>query len=97
VLREGKSVVCTADREIFGPITGEILRVAGKARARVVFTWAERERSGAIKVFFREAPRPYCESQEAIEENLEFLRAATREVFDRLGVPEGERVPLGVA
>ena len=92
-LRDGKSVVCTADREMFGPIMGDVLRVAGRAGARVVFAWAERMKDGTIKVFFREAPHPYCESAEAIGENVEFLRRANRCVFDELGVPERERIP----
>jgi hypothetical protein len=38
-----------------------------------------------IDVYFIEAPRPYCESEEDIEANMEFLRRENRRILDGIG------------
>jgi hypothetical protein len=85
VLRRGGSVACLADPVLGGPISANILRLAGRVGARVVFFWAERRPDGVIDVYFIEAPRPYCESEEDIEVNMEFLRRENRRILDGIG------------
>lgn len=88
-LRAGGSVACLADTVLGAPMSGNILRLAGRVGARVVFQWAERQPDGVIDIHFVEAPRPYCESEEDIEVNMEFLRRANRRILEGMGVPVG--------
>lgn len=83
-LRDGGSVGCLADVVLGAPISSNILRLAGRVGARVVFNWAERQPDGVIDIHFVEAPRPYCESEEDIEVNMEFLRRENRRILDGL-------------
>jgi hypothetical protein len=84
-LREGKSVACLADSEMFSPSSSQILRVAGMANAFVVFTWADRRPDGTLEVTFMPAPNPFCKSDEEIRQNLEFLQTRNKEVLEELG------------
>jgi hypothetical protein len=84
-LQEGGAVACLADAEMGGPVSSNVLRIAGQAGARVVFQWAERRPDGVIDVYFINAPRPFNESEEDIEVNLEFLRVENRRILDSLG------------
>lgn len=85
VLREGRSVVCLADAYLGSPLLRHPLSVAGNVGATVLFQWAERKADGTLEVTFRDAPHPKCESEAAIDANLEFLRRENRRVLDRLG------------
>jgi lauroyl/myristoyl acyltransferase len=85
-LKEGKSVACLADSEMFGPSSSQILRVAGMSGAFVVFTWAERQSDGTLKVIFMPAPNPLNKTDEEIRQNLEFLQIKNRKALEELGV-----------
>ena len=85
-LGQGKSVACLADAEMGGPLSSQVLRVAGMVGAFVIFQWAERHADGTITVTFRQAPRPLCETDEEISENMEFLRQMNRKTLSELGV-----------
>jgi lauroyl/myristoyl acyltransferase len=85
-LKEGKSVACLADSEMFGPSSSQILRVAGMSGAFVVFTWAERQLGGTLKVIFMPAPHPLCKTDEEIRQNLDFLQIKNRKALEELGV-----------
>lgn len=85
-LKEGKSVACLADPELLGPSSSQILRVAGMADAFVVFTWAERQADGTLKVIFMPAPNPLGKTEEEIHENLEFLQIRNRKTLEELGI-----------
>jgi hypothetical protein len=87
LLLDGVSVVCLADPNLGGPLQPLVLRLAGRAGARVVFQWAVRRPDGVIEVTFMNAPRPYCENEEAVRENLAFLQAAQQRAFKALGLP----------
>ncbi len=88
-LRQGKSVACLADSELFGPMYSHSLRVAGMVRAFVIFTWAERLPDGTLKVNFIPAPYPYCKTDVEIAENLEYLRDRNSETLRALNaLPE---------
>lgn len=86
-LQEGTPVVCLADAEIGGPLYPLVLQLAGRVGARVVFQWARRRQDGTIEVTFVNAPRPKCEDEKAVEENLEFLREAQKRALRELGLP----------
>jgi hypothetical protein len=90
LLLDGISVVCLADARFGAPLQPVVLRLAGSAGARVVFQWATRRPDGVIEVTFRNAPRPYCETDEAVRENLAFLRAAQQRALAALGLPDQE-------
>ena len=85
-LAQGKSVACLVDAEIFGPMSPQVLGVAGMAGAFVIFQWAERLTDGTLKVTFQAAPHPFCKNDVEIKENLEFLCLMNRKTFAELGV-----------
>jgi hypothetical protein len=87
-LQEGTSVVCLADATLGGSLQPFVLQLAGRVGARVVFQWAKRRPDGTIEVTFMNAPRPYCETGEAVRENLAFLRAAQQRALAALGLPD---------
>jgi hypothetical protein len=87
-LQEGTSVVCLADATLGGSLQPFVLQVAGRVGARVVFQWAKRQPDGTIEVTFINAPRPHCETSEAVHENLAFLRAAQQRALAALGLPD---------
>jgi hypothetical protein len=85
-LQEGMPIVCLADPQMGGPLIPLVLQLAGRVGARVIFQWAVRRPNGSIEVTFTTAPRPYCENEEAVQENLAFLRAAQKRALARLGL-----------
>jgi hypothetical protein len=87
-LQAGMSVVCLADAYIGGRLYAYVLQLVGRVGARVVFSWATRRPDGVIEVTFMNAPRPYCETEEAVRENLAFLQAAQQRALRTLGLPE---------
>jgi hypothetical protein len=87
-LREGVPVVCLADALMGGPLYPLVLQLAGRVGARVVFQWARRTKDGTIEVTFANPPHSKCETDEAVRENLAFLRAAQERVLSTLGVPD---------
>jgi hypothetical protein len=86
MLQEGGAVACLADAELGGPVSSNVLRIAGQTGARVVFQWAERQPDGVIDIYFINAPRPLNEREEDIAVNLEFLRVENRRILDSLGL-----------
>ena len=88
LLLDGISVVCLADARLGGPLQPVVLRLASRVGARVVFQWAVRRPDGVIEVTFRNAPHPYCETDDAVRENLAFLREAQRRALATLGLPD---------
>ena len=87
-LQEGISVVCLADSYMGGRLYAYVLQLAGRVGARVVFSWATRRADGVIEVTFMDAPRPHCETEDAVRENLAFLQAAQQRALRALGLPE---------
>jgi hypothetical protein len=85
-LMDGVPVVCLADAQIGGTLYPLVLQLAGRVGARVVFQWARRRRDGTIEVTFANAPRSKCETGEAVQENLAFLRAAQLRALAALGL-----------
>ena len=90
LLSEGTSIVCLADEHLGGPLQPFVLQIAARVGARVVFQWAKRRPDGTIEVTVMNAPRPYCETAEAVRENLAFLRAAQQRALVALGLPDQE-------
>jgi hypothetical protein len=87
-LQEGVPVVCLADAQMGGPLYPLVLQLAGRVGARVVFQWARRRPDGTIEVTFVNAPRPHCETDDAVRENLAYLRAAQKHALAALGMPD---------
>lgn len=97
LLSRGTPVVCLADNEFGGELFVNPLRLAAKLRVPVLFGWAELGDDGIIDVTFRAAPHPLCETEAAIEENLQFLRELSRRVLRSLGAAVPEPVaPISV-
>jgi hypothetical protein len=92
-LREGVPVVCLADERLGGTLLPFVLQLAHRVGARVVFQWAKRRPDGTIEVTMANAPRPYCESAEAVRENLAFLGAAQQRALAALGLPDQKSAP----
>lgn len=87
-LRQGVPVVCLADAQFGGPLYPLVLQLAGRVGARVVFQWAKRRLDGTIEVTFANPPHSKCDTEEAVCENLAFLRAAQRRALAALGLPD---------
>jgi hypothetical protein len=87
-LQNGVPVVCLADAQIGGKLYPFVLQLAERVGARVVFQWAKRRPDGTIDVTFIHAPQPYCQDDEAVHENLEFLREAQRRALIQLGITD---------
>jgi hypothetical protein len=87
-LMEGTSVVCLADEYMGGPLLPYVLQLAGRIKARVVFQWSKRRPDGTIEVTVINAPRSYCETPDAVHENLAFLRAAQKKALAELGLAD---------
>jgi hypothetical protein len=92
-LREGVSVVCLVDASLGGPLQPFVMQLAGRVGARVVFQWAKKRPDGTIEVTIVNAPRPYCETAEAVRENLAFLRAAQQRALAALGLSDQKSPP----
>lgn len=73
VLREGGSVGCLLDTDYSEPISPNILRLAGKVGARIIFFTAELDRQDRPQIHFYDPPRPFCQSMEDVQENLAAL------------------------
>lgn len=86
-LKDGVGVVCLIDAQMGGPMFSLALQLAERVGARVLFQWARRRPDGTIEVTFIKAPRPYCENEEAVRENLAFLREAQKRALTALGLP----------
>jgi hypothetical protein len=52
----------------------------------VIFTWAERQPDGTLKVIFTPAPNPLCKDDEEIRQNLELLQTMNRKILEELGI-----------
>jgi hypothetical protein len=87
-LREGVPVVCLADAQFGGTLYPFVLQLAGRVGARVVFQWAKRRPDGTIDVTFANPPHSKCDTDEAVRENLAFLRAAQQRALASLGLPD---------
>jgi hypothetical protein len=87
-LREGVPVVCLADAQLGGTLYPLVLQLAGRVGARVVFQWAKRRPDGTIEVTFANPPHSKCDTEEAVRENLAFLRAAQQRALAALGLSD---------
>jgi hypothetical protein len=86
LLLQGSSVVCLADGQFGGEFSANPLRLAARLHVPVILAWAELSPDGTVEATFHEAPHPYCETEEAIEENLNVLRAVNDRILLGLGV-----------
>lgn len=72
---EGYSIACHVDPDhLSGVFSAKPMHVAGRLGVPVVLMWSEIARDGVIDVMFRLAPHPFCENEQAIEQNLQFFR-----------------------
>ncbi|MGH9595728.1 MAG: hypothetical protein ACRD3K_02915 [Edaphobacter sp.] len=89
-LLNGVSVECLINEYMAGPIYPQVLRLVGRIGARVVFVSALRRPDDTIEVTLMKAPRPNCETEEAVQENLVCLRAAEERMLRDLGLQDQE-------
>jgi hypothetical protein len=102
LLLQGQSVGCVADRSHMDHrLHSNPLRLAGRLRVPVIYMWATLAKDGVVEVMFQPAPHPLCESEAAIDHNMDFLRQLRDEMLRAVGiVPErsGEQhVPASLA
>jgi hypothetical protein len=83
VLRSGGSVALLLDADRGAPLSPNILRLAGRLGARVVFWWTELECDGTIHVTFAQPPDPSCRTEAGIAANLAALAGQTRRIMRR--------------
>ncbi len=94
LLQGGQSVACMADREYLDmELSSNLLRLAGRLRVPVIFTWAKLAVDGVFDVMIQPAPHPYCESDAAIEENMRFLSRIHGEIRRSLGLDVARELP----
>ena len=84
-LKAGTPVVFLADPYLGGPLSDVPLRTAARLKVPLVFQWAELGPDGILDVVFRYAPRPYSETEDALQENLAFLRDRNRVSLAKFG------------
>ena len=84
-LKQGTSMMCLVNDQLCSEISPLIFRLVQKLGGRLVFQQAKRQPDGTIHVRFMKAPRPMCESDEAIEENVAYLQEIQRQVLAELG------------
>jgi hypothetical protein len=86
LLQHGATMMCLADEQLGSELQPLVFRLVKIVKARVVFPSAKRMPDGTIHVKYVNAPRPYCESEEAIEENMAALRESQRQALESLGL-----------
>lgn len=84
VLRAGGSIGCLLDTDYSEPISPNILRLAGKVGARIIFFTAELDRQDRPQIHFYDPPHPFCESMEAVQANLAALAKVRARVLASL-------------
>jgi hypothetical protein len=82
-LLQNESIVLMIDNPSTGVYSKNILLLCNKVHAKLVFFFAEYTPGGLIEARIFEAPHPYCDSMEAIDENLKFLRQKSEEILER--------------
>jgi len=93
MLQGGKSVACMADREYLDTeLSSNLLRLAGRLRVPVIFTWAKLGADDIFDVMIQPAPHPYCEDEAAIEENMRFLGKVHGEIRRSLGLDAAHEI-----
>lgn len=96
VLRKKGLVACTLDRDSGGDIHPDLLILAGRLGARAVTFRAELASDGIVDIAFQNTIHPYCESREAIKENLSAILAAESELLRRLSGVTDTKAPIAV-
>jgi hypothetical protein len=87
LLRRGDSIACLAERELFAvELSSNPMRLAGRMGAPVFFALGELAPDGVVDVTFQPAPHPYCESEDAVAENLSVLRGFNDRILRSVGV-----------
>jgi hypothetical protein len=71
-LRSGGLAISLLDSEIGGPLSGNLLRLAGKVSATVVFWSVSLTPDFIIEIRVESPPYPECDTEEAIRQNLAF-------------------------
>lgn len=96
LLLQGTSVVCLADNEFGGELFTNPLRLTARLRVAVILVWAELAPDGVIDVTFEPAPHPFCETEEAIANNLAYLRQVNDRILGSLGIAlKNAQAPCG--
>lgn len=94
VLRNRGLVACTLDRQAGGPSHPDLLVLAGRLGARTVTFWTELGPDGVVIVAFKNAVHPYCDSVQAIEENIEAMLDDERRLLAKLNGVEQAGTPV---
>lgn len=84
ILRKRGLVVSTLDGHAGGPSRPDLLVLAGRLGARVVIYRPELAPDGVVDVSFHNAVHPFCDSDEAIEANMQAIRQEERELLAQL-------------
>lgn len=87
LFQNGTSIACLADQNYLEPeLNSNPMRLAGRMRVPVIFAFGEVGEDGVIDVTFEELPHPYCETEAAIEENLDVLAQRRNSILRALGM-----------
>jgi hypothetical protein len=78
ILRHGGTVFALIDTETGDSPSHNIFRLIGKAGARAVLATVALRTTGEINVEFFVPPAPFCETEESIAANVEFLQAKVK-------------------
>jgi hypothetical protein len=86
LLQRRQAVGCLADRYFAGDFHVNPLRLAGRLRVPVIFSFAELGPDGVVDVTFQPLPYPLCKTEEEIKHNVNFLREIRDGILLSLGV-----------
>ncbi|HZY63836.1 MAG TPA: hypothetical protein VFE38_15050 [Edaphobacter sp.] len=81
ILRRNGLVACTLDSFAGGKTHPDLLVLAGHLGARIVTYRTNLEHDGTVTISFSNAIHPYCNSDQAIEENMDAIRKEQERVF----------------
>jgi hypothetical protein len=81
VLREGGRFASMADEVQGGPLKPQMMRLAGRLRARVVLCWAEMDDESTIWVNYETAPFPTPDTEAKVRANLNVLERKRHQIL----------------
>ena len=82
-LQKGKVVGSLMDEYPGGPLKPQVLRMAGKVGARVVYLFSELDDQNAIRLTATLPPFPACSTEEEIQANLAAYEQQRRRILHR--------------
>ncbi len=72
------------DEGVRGPLSGSLMRLAGRMGARVILFWSELDAHGEVLLTYQTAPHPIPDTEEKVQANLALLERERERIFTAL-------------